>query len=64
MTARIITLLLLASPCFRPPDPLPGFPKLILWAWERPEDLRFIVPGATGVAFLASTITIEDGVDI
>lgn len=31
-------------------------PKVILWAWERPEDLTFIDPQKTGVAFLAKTI--------
>jgi hypothetical protein len=38
------------------PDPLPGFPRLVLWAWERPERLAFVDPGSTGVAFLARTI--------
>jgi hypothetical protein len=42
-------------------DPLPGFPSLMLWAWERPEDLRFLDPRAAGVAFLAGTITIDRG---
>ena len=31
-------------------------PPLVLWAWERPEDLRFINPTTTGVAFLAATV--------
>lgn len=31
-------------------------PKVILWAWERPEDLTFIDPQKTSVAFLAKTI--------
>lgn len=31
-------------------------PAIILWAWERPEDLTFIDPEKTGVAFLAKTI--------
>ena len=31
-------------------------PKVILWAWERPEDLTFIDPQKTEVAFLAKTI--------
>ncbi len=31
-------------------------PRVILWAWERPEDLRFIVPDRVGVAFLAGSI--------
>jgi hypothetical protein len=43
------------------PDPLPGFPNLILWAWERPENLSFIVPKVTGVAFLSATITLNGG---
>jgi len=31
-------------------------PSLVLWAWERPEDLRFLDPTKAGVAFLAATI--------
>jgi len=31
-------------------------PSLVLWAWERPEDLRFVDPERTGVAFLAGTV--------
>src|SRR5579859_2401880 len=38
------------------PDPLPALPRVMLWAWERPEDLRFIKPGAAGIAFLARTV--------
>jgi hypothetical protein len=33
-------------------------PGVMLWAWERPSDLRAI-DAATGVAFLAQTITID-----
>jgi hypothetical protein len=33
----------------------------MLWAWERPTDLRFINPNETGVAFLARTITLRAG---
>ncbi len=38
----------------------PGFelPGVVLWAWERPESLRYIDPRTTGVAFLAGTATI------
>ncbi len=43
------------------PDPLPGFPRLVLWAWERPENLPFLNPRAAGVAFLARTIRWHDG---
>jgi hypothetical protein len=35
------------------------FPQVILWAWERPEDLQFIDPNKFGVAFLAQTLTLQ-----
>ena len=31
-------------------------PSLVLWAWERPEDLRFLSSTRVGVAFLAASI--------
>jgi hypothetical protein len=31
-------------------------PNIVLWAWERPENLNFIDPDNIGVAFLARTI--------
>src|SRR5258708_27436194 len=34
-------------------------PRVILWAWERPTDLRFINPHDVGVAFLARTIRLR-----
>jgi hypothetical protein len=54
--AATLALSLLASfdtPRAAPVDRLPG---LVLWAWERPVDLRNL-PSGTGVAFLAQTIT-------
>ena len=45
----------------RPADPLPGFPHVFLWAWERSEDLTFLDPHAAGVAFLARTVCLRDG---
>jgi len=36
-----------------------AFPPKILWAWERPEDLRFIDTKEFGVAFLAQTLTLQ-----
>ncbi len=36
-------------------------PTKILWAWERPEDLRFLDPKDYGVAFLAQTIFLDNG---
>jgi hypothetical protein len=38
----------------------PGrLPQVVLWAWERPTDLRFIDPHEVGVAFLAKTIRLR-----
>lgn len=38
---------------------LDKLPKVILWAWERPEDLRFIDVHEAGVAFLVKTIYLD-----
>ncbi len=34
-------------------------PSKILWAWERPEDLRFLDSAEFGVAFLAQTLNLQ-----
>src|SRR5580700_9843964 len=47
--------------CQRQRDPLPGFPRLVLWAWERPERLEFLNPRSAGVAFLARTVSWRQG---
>src|ERR1039457_1174422 len=56
-----VCALLFVTACRRQPDPLAGFPRVVLWAWERPDDLRFIDPERTGVAFLARSIEWRDG---
>ena len=33
-------------------------PRLVLWAWEEPEDLRFVETDRVGVAFLASSVNL------
>ena len=38
------------------PDRMKGVPNIVLWAWERPEDLEFLPPRKVGVAFLARTL--------
>jgi hypothetical protein len=38
---------------------LARFPRVVLWAWERPEDLRFLAGREAGVAFLASTVRLS-----
>jgi hypothetical protein len=35
------------------------FPTVMLWAWERPEDLSFLDSGRYGVAYLAQTLTLK-----
>ena len=35
-------------------------PPVILWAWERPEDLRFIDTKTFGVAYLAQTLFLQN----
>src|SRR5256885_3662644 len=47
--------------CQNRPDPLPGFPRLVLWVWERPERLEFLNPRSAGVAFLARTVSWRAG---
>lgn len=36
-----------------------SLPGIVLWAWERPEDLRFLTSGRAAVAFLAETIYLQ-----
>lgn len=42
-------------------SPLGDFPRTVLWAWERPEDLRFLAGRSVGVAFLAATVRLSGG---
>lgn len=68
LSALILASVGLFAACARsapPADiaPMIDVPNKVLWAWERPEDLRFIDPKEFGVAFLAQTISLEkDGV--
>lgn len=38
-------------------------PSVYLWAWERPEDLRFLTGKSIGVAFLAKTLFLRSRVE-
>ena len=60
--ATIIILLPLLLSTFSAPKSttIESLPPVILWAWERPENLTFLDPQKTGVAFLAKTITLRD----
>jgi hypothetical protein len=57
----VAALLAIAFLWPRAADPLPGFPHVFLWAWERPENLQFLDPHAAGVAFLARTVCLRGG---
>lgn len=41
------------------PPSIDALPNLVLWAWERPEDLRFIDPQTTAVAALVGTLFLD-----
>jgi hypothetical protein len=58
--ALLVTIGLMAA-CGRHADRLPGSPRLILWAWERPERLSFLDPHSAGIAYLARTVSWRDG---
>ena len=46
------------------PELVNQMPSKFIWAWERPEDLRFLEPKDFGVAFLAQTLFVTgDGID-
>ncbi len=61
--AAALMLTALVALAYRRPqrDPLPEFPRVMLWAWERPEKLDFINPREAGVAFLARTVYLRGG---
>jgi len=40
-------------------DPLAAYPRVFLWAWERPENLDFLDPRDLGVAVLVKTIVLR-----
>jgi hypothetical protein len=64
LAVRIAVIVLIATAiaamAYRPQrDPLPEFPRVMIWAWERPEKLDFIDPREAGVAFLARTVMVR-----
>ena len=58
-TVFIFLPILLAALGSHRATPVESLPPVVLWAWERPEDLTFVDPEKTGVAFLAKTITLS-----
>ena len=39
-------------------------PRIVLWAWEESQDLRFVNPKDIGIAFVAATIRLQAGAAI
>ena len=61
LTATALAISLLScQPSTATDSKFKDFPHKILWAWERPEDLRFLNPEQFAVAFLAQTLTLTD----
>jgi hypothetical protein len=56
---RAALLLCTLLACTPPAEP----PRVVLWAWERPEDLRFLAGQAADVAFLLATLELT-GTDV
>ena len=57
-TFAILLIAALACSCGRRVHRALDLPPLMLWAWQRPENLTFIDPKTTGVAYLAGTAEI------
>lgn len=60
-TIVILPVILIAALIARHFAPAESAPTVVLWAWERPENLKFIDPQKTAVAYLAKTITLREG---
>ena len=64
VSACVVIALLAGCKPAKQIKPDPEMPPKMIWAWERPEDLRFLDPKEFGVAFLAQTLFLEkDRVD-
>ncbi|MGD9590052.1 MAG: hypothetical protein AB7Q37_18205 [Pyrinomonadaceae bacterium] len=62
-SATLVSVILALS-CFAPNGER-NVPSTVIWAWERPEDLRFLDPGRHAVAFLAQTLILKnDSVEV
>lgn len=47
------------SPPYLPHPAIAALPNKIIWAWQRPEDLRFL-PSNVGVAYVATSVNLEN----
>lgn len=60
IVSSLIIGLLSCQPSTTTDSKFKNFPPVVLWAWERPEDLRFLNTEQFAVAFLAQTLTLTD----
>lgn len=61
LALAMLTSLALGAAVANAGDRMASLPDTILWAWEHPEDLRFVDPRRVGVAYLALTLRLEQG---
>lgn len=61
-TLALILLLTLCTSAGCTGDPLGDLPRIVFWAWERPEDFRGVSGDDAAIAYLARTIHIGEGV--
>lgn len=58
----VVIVLVLLAVFYRPASPKQESSlKLVLWAWERPENLLFLKEKNVGVAFLAGSVVFQNG---
>jgi hypothetical protein len=48
-----------SNPNSLPNARMSSLPTVMLWSWERPDDLTFVDPQRAGIAFLAGTLRLE-----
>ncbi len=59
LTALLALLTLSGASAPSGVSPAKSVPQVTLWAWERPEDLRFLTSRNVGVAFLAGSVYLD-----
>jgi hypothetical protein len=57
MLLALVAMLVLSAFCETAAS-ADGLPNVMLWAWQRPEDLSAIDPKTTGVAYLAANVVL------
>jgi hypothetical protein len=61
LALAVAALALAAASAHARPARMATLPDTILWAWEHPQDLRFLDPRRVGVAYFALALRLEEG---